>query len=378
MPARPTPPSPLDPVASGRRSSCRRSPRGSRRPPSSSGCAASLDLGQGYLFSRPVPAAAIEELLRLDAARPRLRASRRGVQQESKPTASASRSTARRHSGTAARSATSASPTRRASQAEEALGDLEGGRRSLFASGMAAATAVVLALLEPGKRSRSARAATTGRPALRGLARALGARGVPYDQTGPPPDDVRMSGSRRRRTRCSDLPGPRRAAARAPGRSSSSTRPPPRRCCCARSSTAPTSSSTARRSTSAATPTCCSARPSARDAATRDRLHGSARDGRVAAPDSAWLLLRGLKTLRLRVRRQSETALELARRLAAPRRSTASLPGPRPDPLAARYMTRVRRRCCRSTSPAAARRRSESSSRRSRSPTRRASAASSP
>ena len=41
------------------------------------------------------------------------------------------------------------------------------------------------------------------------------------------------------------------------------------------------------------------------------------RTGIVAAPDAAWLLLRGLKTLEVRVRRQTETATELARRLAA-------------------------------------------------------------
>jgi cystathionine gamma-synthase len=37
--------------------------------------------------------------------------------------------------------------------------------------------------------------------------------------------------------------------------------------------------------------------------------------GIVAAPDPAYLLLRGLKTLDVRVRRQTETATELARRL---------------------------------------------------------------
>ena len=37
--------------------------------------------------------------------------------------------------------------------------------------------------------------------------------------------------------------------------------------------------------------------------------------GIVAAPDPAWLMLRGLKTLSLRITRQSATALELARRL---------------------------------------------------------------
>jgi cystathionine gamma-synthase len=37
--------------------------------------------------------------------------------------------------------------------------------------------------------------------------------------------------------------------------------------------------------------------------------------GIIAAPDPCFLLLRGLKTLELRVRRQTETATELARRL---------------------------------------------------------------
>jgi len=40
------------------------------------------------------------------------------------------------------------------------------------------------------------------------------------------------------------------------------------------------------------------------------------RTGIVAAPDACFLLLRGLKTLELRVRRQTESAQELARRLA--------------------------------------------------------------
>ena len=39
--------------------------------------------------------------------------------------------------------------------------------------------------------------------------------------------------------------------------------------------------------------------------------------GGVLAPDSAWLLLRGLRTLHVRLPRQVATAAELARRLAA-------------------------------------------------------------
>jgi cystathionine gamma-synthase len=72
----------------------------------------------------------------------------------------------------------------------------------------------------------------------------------------------------------------------------------------------------------------------------RDRLaafRGMA--GITAAPDPAWLLLRGLKTLALRVARQSAGALELARRLAAhPRVLTVRYPG-LDDPVAARYVS---------------------------------------
>ncbi len=60
--------------------------------------------------------------------------------------------------------------------------------------------------------------------------------------------------------------------------------------------------------------------------------------GIVAAPDPAWLLLRGLKTLSLRVERQSATALELARRLAEhPAVRCVRYPG-LGDPVAARYV----------------------------------------
>jgi cystathionine gamma-synthase len=60
--------------------------------------------------------------------------------------------------------------------------------------------------------------------------------------------------------------------------------------------------------------------------------------GIVAAPDPAWLMLRGLKTLALRVRRQSATALELARRLTEhPAVERVRYPG-RNDPVAERYV----------------------------------------
>lgn len=61
--------------------------------------------------------------------------------------------------------------------------------------------------------------------------------------------------------------------------------------------------------------------------------------GIVAAPDPAWLLLRGIKTLSLRVERQSATALELAQRLAGHARvQRVRYPG-LADPVAARYVS---------------------------------------
>jgi cystathionine gamma-synthase len=71
----------------------------------------------------------------------------------------------------------------------------------------------------------------------------------------------------------------------------------------------------------------------------RDRLHAfRTASGIVAAPDPAWLLLRGLKTLGVRAPRQSASALELARRLAADRRVVrVRYPG-LGDPVAARYV----------------------------------------
>jgi cystathionine gamma-synthase len=60
--------------------------------------------------------------------------------------------------------------------------------------------------------------------------------------------------------------------------------------------------------------------------------------GIVAAPDPAWLMLRGMKTLALRVPRQSATALELARRLEThPNVERVRYPG-LGDPIAARYV----------------------------------------
>jgi cystathionine gamma-synthase len=76
----------------------------------------------------------------------------------------------------------------------------------------------------------------------------------------------------------------------------------------------------------------------ARDEDAERLLEWRGHTGIVAAPDPAWLLVRGLKTLGVRVPRQSATALELARRLSEhPAVQTVRYPGLGPDPVAARY-----------------------------------------
>jgi cystathionine gamma-synthase len=75
-------------------------------------------------------------------------------------------------------------------EAEARLGELEGGQALLFASGMAAETAVVLAFARPGTTIALAEGAYFG---TSGLFRSLedwGLRFVEYDQTGPPPAGV--------------------------------------------------------------------------------------------------------------------------------------------------------------------------------------------
>jgi cystathionine gamma-synthase len=77
-----------------------------------------------------------------------------------------------------------------------------------------------------------------------------------------------------------------------------------------------------------------------RDAELHDRVKAfRMQTGAIASADSAWLLLRSLKTLELRVLRQSASALELARRLSAhPRVAVVRYPGLEPDPLAVKYL----------------------------------------
>ena len=198
--------------------------------------------------------------------------------------------------------------------AERALGELEGGEALLFPSGSGAITALVLAELAPGQTIALAEGAYYGTGALFHSLERWGLRFVEFDQTGPPPagaDLIWLEAPSNPFLTMPDL----EAATAHPGRVVVDS--------------------------TAATPVYL--RPLehgadyvvhsatkylgghhdlllgavvCRDEAAAGRLREfRGRTGIVATPDSAWLLLRSLKTLRPRVERQTATAVELAERL---------------------------------------------------------------
>ncbi len=200
--------------------------------------------------------------------------------------------------------------------AEKALGELDGGEALLFSSGTGAATSVVLALLGPGDTIAVAEGCYFGTPTMFGVFERWGLKHVEFDQTGPPPDGVQLVW----------LEAPSNPFLTMPDFEAAAAHP-------------------ARVLVDATAATPVHLRPLehgadlvlhsatkylgghsdvllgavvCRDNETAARLREfRTRTGIVAAPDAAYLLLRGLKTLEVRVQRQTETARELARRLDA-------------------------------------------------------------
>jgi cystathionine gamma-synthase len=201
-------------------------------------------------------------------------------------------------------------------EAERALGELEGGQALLFPSGSGAITALLLALLEPGKTVALTQDAYYGTPVLMRMLDRWGLRVVEFDQTGPPPGEADLVWVEAPSNPLLTMPDLDAAAAHRAPLVVDST---------------------------AATPVYL--RPLERGAdfvlhsATKflgghhDVLLGAivcnakehfdrllefrTRSGIVAAPDAAWLLQRSLKTLRVRMERITASAQELARRLEA-------------------------------------------------------------
>jgi cystathionine gamma-synthase len=224
-------------------------------------------------------------------------------------------------------------------EAEHELGALDRGHALLFASGAAAATAAALGLLGPGKTVAIADGAYYGIVLLLRDLERWGVRVVEFDQTGPPPEEADLVW----------LEAPSNPFLTFPDFEAAAAHPAP-----------------VLVDATASTPVLLRPLDHGADyvlhsatkylgghhdlllgalvcasADNRERLLAlRTRTGGVASPDSAWLLLRSLPTLRLRVLRQSATALELARRVAAhPAVERVRYPGLGPDPLAARYMT---------------------------------------
>ncbi len=223
-------------------------------------------------------------------------------------------------------------------EAERALGALDGGRALLFPSGAAAATAAVLAVARPGHTVALADGAYYGTALLLRELETWGLRLVEFDQTGPPPPGADLVW----------LEAPSNPFLSFPDLEAASSHP-----------------GTVLVDATASTPVLLRPLEHGADlvlhSATKylgghhDLLLGvlvcrreehyarllelRGRLGAVASPDAAWLLLRSLRTLALRVERQSRTALELARRLDAhPAVRRVRYPGLGPDPRAARYM----------------------------------------
>jgi cystathionine gamma-synthase len=205
-----------------------------------------------------------------------------------------------------------ASPTVAAAETE--LGALDGGTALLFPSGAGATTALVLTLLQPGDTIALAEGGYFGTGKTFEALGRWGLRVVEFDQTGPPPEDADLIW----------LEAPSNPFLTMPDLEAAAAHP-------------------ARVVVDATVATPIHLRPLehgadfvlhsatkylaghgdallgvvvCRDPATAEELLAfRTRTGIVAAPDPAWLLLRGLKTLELRVRRQSDSAALLAGRL---------------------------------------------------------------
>jgi cystathionine gamma-synthase len=198
--------------------------------------------------------------------------------------------------------------------AESALGGLEGGHALLFPSGAGATTALVLALLETGRTVAVAQDAYYG---TIGTLAALGRWGldhVLFDQTGPPPDGadlVWVESPSNPLLTLADLDAAVAHAAPVVVDATASTpvylKPLERGADFSLHSA--TKFLGGHHDVLLGAVVCRAEEDADRIRELRGRL------GIVAAPDPAWLLLRSLKTLEVRMERHTATATELARRL---------------------------------------------------------------
>lgn len=198
--------------------------------------------------------------------------------------------------------------------AEEALGGLEGGRALVFPSGMAAVTTVLLTLSRPGDLIALAAGAYYGTAVLFDHLQPWGVRYVEYDQTGPPPVDAALVWVEAPANPLLTMPDLEAAAAHpAPVVCDATVATPLRLRPLEHGCDVSLHSAT---KYLAGHDDVLAGAVAVRDPDVHARLHTTRRlTGMVAPADTAWLLLRGLKTLDVRVERQTATAHELAERL---------------------------------------------------------------
>ena len=217
------------------------------------------------------------------------------------------------------------SPT--VAEAEARLGELDGGSALLYPSGSGATTALVLSVLKPGDTIALAAGCYFGTSVTFQALEPWGLRYVEFDQTGPPPDGVQLVWVEAPSNPFLTMPDLEAAAAHpAPLVVDSTVATPVHLRPLEHGADFALHSATkylAGHDDVLLGAVVC------RDPAVADALRTfRTRTGIVAAPDPAWLLLRGLKTLELRVRRQSESAADLAGRLAAhPKVQAVRYPG---------------------------------------------------
>ena len=200
--------------------------------------------------------------------------------------------------------------------AERALGELEGGDALLFGSGTAAVTACVVAFCRPGTTVALAEGAYFGTGVTLAQFAPWGLDVVEFDQTRPPPPDADLVWLEAPANPVLSLPDWEAVRAH-----------PGLVVCDATLSTpvylraldegADVALHSATKYLTGHHDALLGATVT-RDEERRQQLYDArTRIGLSAAPDAALSLLRGLTTLEVRMRRQTETAAELARRLEA-------------------------------------------------------------
>src|SRR3954464_15404510 len=199
-------------------------------------------------------------------------------------------------------------------EAERELGRLEGGGALLFPSGAGATTAAVLAFLAPGDTIALAEGAYFGTGVTFRELERWGLRMVEFDQTGPPPEGADVVWLEAPSNPFLTMPDLEAATAH------------PGRVVVDATAATPVFLRPLEHGADFVVHSCTKylgghsdvllgAVVCAREKDMRRLLDFRSKTGIVAAPDPSWLLIRGLRTLEVRVRHQTETATGLADRI---------------------------------------------------------------